>query len=311
LRTIRNATPTAGVAWLTEFLASLTKADLSPKTVMGYRQDLELFRRWFESLRGPEARLETLSTIDLISYRQHLVTVERRKPATINRRLQALRRLCRWAKSRGILDPDPSVEVKTVRVSAPRRPLGLNQSEVHALLRTAGESGHAKRNYALIQSLLQTGLRISEVVSLCIADVTVRARTGAVRVRQGKGRKEREVPLNATARRALGAYLGTREGIKPDTPLFESGRGARLSVRSIQHTITHLARRAKITRIRVSPHTLRHTFAMHYLRQNPGKVVELANLLGHDSLDSTAIYTQPSREDLANDLEKSPLNVYG
>ena len=75
--------------------------------------------------------------------------------------------------------------------------------------------------------------------------------------------------------------------------------------------ISELARRAKITRISVSPHTLRHTFALSYLQHNPGKLVELADLLGHDSLDTTAIYTRPSSESLAQDLERSPLNVYG
>jgi site-specific recombinase XerD len=81
--------------------------------------------------------------------------------------------------------------------------------------------------------------------------------------------------------------------------------------RNIQATLTHLARRAKLHRIRVSAHTLRHTFALTYIRQNPGKLVELASLLGHASLDTTAIYTRPSREELAQDLERSRLNVDG
>ena len=84
-----------------------------------------------------------------------------------------------------------------------------------------------------------------------------------------------------------------------------------MAVRSTQNLIAQLARRAKITRVRVSPHTFRHTFALHYLRQNPGKLVELASLLGHESLDTTALYTRPSIDDLAEDLERSRLNVYG
>lgn len=311
MRKTRKGSPTESADWLREFVTGLSKTDLSPKTVDGYRQDLELFQRWLEGVHGEAVSLEKLSAIDIISYREHLVKAERRKPATINRRLQAIRRLCQWAKRKGILDADPSQEVKTIRVSARRQPLGLKQTEIHALLRVAGESHHANRNYALIQLLLQTGLRISEAASLCIDDLTIRARTGEVRVRQGKGRKEREVPLNATARRAIGDYFTTRDNAGPGAPVFESERCTRMSVRSLQSTITGLARRAKITRLRVSPHTLRHTFALHYLRQNPGKLIELANLLGHESLDATAIYTQPSREELADDLEQSSLNVYG
>ena len=160
----------------------------------------------------------------------------------------------------------------------------------------------------MVQFLLQTGLRISEAAALCMADVKLRERTGSVRVRQGKGR---EVPLNASARRALRTYLEPRGALPPEAPLFLSGRGGPMAVRSIQNLIAQLARRAKITRVRVSPHTLRHTFALHYLRQNPGKLVELASLLGHESLDTTALYTRPSIDDLAEDLERSRLNVYG
>ncbi|HYY29720.1 MAG TPA: tyrosine-type recombinase/integrase [Chthoniobacterales bacterium] len=80
------------------------------------------------------------------------------------------------------------------------------------LLRVAGQSGHglARRNYALVQLMLQAGLRVGEVAALSVADVRIRERSGIVRIRQGKGRKEREVPLNATARRALGLYLEFR-----------------------------------------------------------------------------------------------------
>jgi site-specific recombinase XerD len=75
--------------------------------------------------------------------------------------------------------------------------------------------------------------------------------------------------------------------------------------------IAELARRAEIDRIPVSAHTLRHTFAASYLKTNPGKLVELSGLLGHESLDTTAIYARPSQDDLALDLERSPLNVLG
>jgi integrase/recombinase XerC len=313
LRKIRRTPPTEGEDRLTSFLASLRAEDLSPRTVDGYRLDLLAVSRWYRESRGTELRWEALASTDLISYRQHLASVERLRPATVNRRLQALRRFCHWAQEHKILKADPGEAVKSVRVTQRGRPHGLEEPEVHALLRVAGESGHghARRNYALVQFLLQTGLRISEAAALCFADLKLRERSGSVRVRQGKGRKEREVPLNASARRALRAYLEPRGALRPEAPLFLSGRGGPMAVRSIQNLIAQLARRAKITRVRVSPHTLRHTFALHYLRQNPGKLVELASLLGHESLDTTALYTRPSIDDLAEDLERSRLNVYG
>ncbi|MEW6351463.1 MAG: site-specific integrase [Thermodesulfobacteriota bacterium] len=108
MRPIHARTTSKGVDCLPAFAASLLKADLSPKTVRGYRQDVEAFLRWFERSVSHEHPLSKLSTIDVLAYRQHMVNVERLKPATVNRRLQALRRLCRWANQKGILTSDPS-----------------------------------------------------------------------------------------------------------------------------------------------------------------------------------------------------------
>ena len=200
--------------------------------------------------------------------------------------------------------------MRTVR---DRQPVGLTDIEVHAILRAAGASSHglAARNYAMVQLMLQAGLRIGEVAALQIADITMNDRSGIVRVRHGKGLKAREAPLNATARRALKQHLERRQASAKDAPLFISSRETAMPVRTIQAVITGLARRARVKRVSVSAHTLRHTFALGYLRDNPGKLVELASLLGHESLDTTAIYTRPSRDDLAADLERSHLNVDG
>ena len=159
--------------------------------------------------------------------------------------------------------------------------------------------------------MLQAGLRVGEVAALRVADITLSDRSGMVRIRHGKGLKAREVPLNATARRALKLYLAAHPAPAKEAVLFVSGRDTAMPVRSIQAAITGLARRARLTRIPVSAHTLRHTFALGYLRDNPGKLLELAGLLGHESLDTTAVYTRPSREDLTADLERSHLNVDG
>ncbi len=117
---------------------------------------------------------------------------------------------------------------------------------------------------------------------------------------------------DALASEPYRALLGSRKRRSTDLggeP--KPGTGAALSVRSIQSLISELARRAHITRMAVSAHTLRHTFALGYLQQNPGKLVELATLLGHESLDTTALYALPSEEDLAAEVERSAYNVDG
>lgn len=296
--------------WLTPFLASLVRDDLSPATLRGYRYDLLHFFAWHGTVQDGAFVIGKLTEYDMIAYRQHMVAAGRR-PATVNRRLDALRRLCRWARGTGALVADVAREVRPMRTTRNRQPLGLTDIEVHALLRAAGASSHglAARNYAMVQIILQAGLRVGEVAALRIADITMNDRSGSVRIRHGKGLKAREVPLNATVRRALKQHLETHQTIGNDAALFVSSRETAMPVRTIQAVISSLAHRARLKRLAVSAHTLRHTFALGYLRDNPGKLVDLASLLGHDSLDTTAIYTRPSRDDLAADLERSHLNV--
>jgi site-specific recombinase XerD len=294
------------------FLASLARDDLAPATLRGYRYDLRHFLTWHRTVQDSAFAIERLAEYELIAYRQHMVAAGRR-PATVNRRLDALRRLCRWARGTGVLAANAARDVRPLRTARNRQPVGLTDIEIHALLRAAGASSHglAARNYAIVQLMLQAGLRVSEVAALKVADITTNDRSGSVRIRHGKGLKAREVPLNATVRRALKQNLERRQVPDKDAPLFVSSRETTMPVRTIQAVITSLARRARLKRVAVSAHTLRHTFALGYLRDNPGKLVELASLLGHDSLDTTVIYTRPSCDDLAADLERSHLNVDG
>jgi site-specific recombinase XerD len=306
LREIQPPRPkSAEHPWVAAFLKALGHEDVASVTVRGYRSDLRLFAAWYDG-----QPFEKLTASDLAHFRQYLSREREMKPASVNRKLEALRRFCRWAHTTGKLRTNVAAEIKLARAPRGTRPKGLLASEVQSLLRAAGQSRRtlARRNYAVVQLLLQAGLRVSEAATLRIEDLEIRTRQGNVRIR-GKGEKERHVPLNATARRALQAYLDERGETGAQDPVFLSDTGAALSVRSVQTLISELARRAHLTRIRVSAHTMRHTFALGYLRQNPGKLVELATLLGHESLDTTAIYALPSEEDLAADVERSSYNV--
>lgn len=307
LRSIILDRPILGDALLAVFNRSLGDQDLSPVTARGYLHDLGKFRGWLELGAGAKPRdLRRLTAVDLVNYRQHLLHTERLKAATINRKLQAVKKLFGWALHKGLVKVNIASEVRFVRVAERLCPKGLNEPEIQSLLRAAGQTRHglAKRNYALIELLLETGLRVGEAADLRIGDVDLHDRSGVVRVREGKGRKQREVPLNSGARRALKLYLASREP-QGKEHLFLSERGGQpLSLRTIQATVSDLGRRAKITRFGVSAHSLRHSFALRFLRRHPGKLVELAALLGHESLDTTAVYTRPSAEDLAAAVEE-------
>jgi len=176
-------------AWLQTFLDRLETDDLSAATRRGYRYDLLQFIAWYAGLNGLAPRLARLTEHDLITWRQHMMTQGGLKAASINRRLEAVRRLLRWAEANGTVTRNVALKVKSVCVTRERGPLGLTAEEVHGLLRTAGESTHglARRNYALVQLMLQTGLRVGEVAALRRGDVDLRDRAGTVRVTERQG----------------------------------------------------------------------------------------------------------------------------
>ena len=242
-------------AWLQAFLDRLEADDLSAATRRGYRYDLLQFVAWYTGLIGVAPRLARVTEHDLITWRQHMMTQGGLKAASINRRLEAVRRLLRWAEANGTVARNVALKVKSVRVMRERRPLGLTAAEVHGLLRAAGETSHglARRNYALVQLMLQTGLRVGEVAALRRSDIVLRDRAGTVRVRNGKGLKEREVPLNATARRALRQLLEQEPAAQSEAAVFRSSRGAAMPVRSIQNVIAALVRRAGLTTSESAP----------------------------------------------------------
>lgn len=315
MRPIQTGAPMSidSAALTSRFKKYLTKQDLSERTIKGYLDDLRFFCEWYEEIQNKKIDWLKVVSFDLQTFRQYLVNGKRQKVSSVNRRIQALKRFFDWAHTHGLMAEENPVEhLRFMRRQAPSQPHALTKTEVHNLLRAAGLSSHglSKRNYAILQLMLQSGLRIGEVIKLHYSDIILQARSGTVNVVDGKGRKSREVPLNLTARHALQDYFKQYKKTADD-PVFHSKRQEALSLRSMQAMIHGLALRAKVTRIPVSAHTLRHTFATNYLRANPNQLVELAQLLGHDSLNTTAVYTKSSQAQLAEAVEKSEINIYG
>ena len=313
MRVISAPCPDTDAALLEAFRQHLADRDLAPATVQAYLSDLARLQAWLAWVHEDKAPLLTqVRTVDLAAFRTHLIHEQAHPPATVNRRLQGLRLLFQWLVDCNWMAENPTTHLRFMRKSGTLQPLALRRQEVFALFHAAAASPHrlAPRNVALVQLMLQAGLRGGEVTALTHADLTLKTRAGTVHVRDGKGRKARDVPLNTTVRRALQDYLGTQPEKAAGAPIFLSKRGTSLAVRSVQAVVTRLAQQAGIERIAVSAQTLRHTFARHYLQQHPGKLRELADLLGHESLDTTAVYTKPSQDEIAVDLERSPLNVF-
>lgn len=200
---------------------------------------------------------------------------------------------------------------------------------MNALLHQAQSSRDPERNYAILQVLLQTGIRLSKCIRLTFGDITFGERSGALLVRAGKGNKVRSVPLNSSARDAVAVCVGPRLDIEkvslkavaamwpkprsPQTfdPLFLSQKGGNLTTSAMGQMIAELVKAAgDLVPEETSAHHLRHTFARSYLAQYPGDLVGLATLLGHSSLDTTRLYSQPLTTQLSTRVEHLSLNAY-
>jgi len=314
---------------LKEWRVYLQEQDHSIGTIKKYTQAVSHFLIWYAIEEQTPLTLATITPIALIGYRNTLQHEQRKSISTINLRVSALRAWCGWMTDQGYLATDPAARVKLVGGQEETKREGLSSPQVNALLRQAQLSRESERNYAIIQVLLQTGIRLSECSVLTFADITFSERSGMLRVHKGKGNKIRSVPLNASARAAIALYVAPRLSIeKPSlktvaakwprptsaeaqAPLWLSQKGGPLSTSAMGQMIAELVKEAgNLVPQDTSAHTLRHTFARNYLTQYTDDLVGLATLLGHRSLETTRLYSEPSTDQLAARVEQLKINAY-
>jgi integrase/recombinase XerC len=272
-----------------EFLRYLDlQRGASRHTLRGYATDLAEFRA-FLSREG----IGDLEDADVRAIRAWLVWLHDRKLAksSIARKLATVRSCFRYLARLGRVEFNPARQVTSPRLPT-RLPSFLPKDESKGLLDAETEQSEAGlRDHALLELLYATGLRVAECCGLDLDDVD--RRRGAVRV-MGKGGKERMVPAGDAALGALDAWLSVRgEGTGA---LFTNSRGGRLGTRSVHRIVKRRARAAGIAR-RVTPHTLRHTFATHMLGEGADLRL-IQELLGHSRLTTTQRYTHVSPEHL-------------
>lgn len=288
---------------LNNFKEKMIAEDISDNTLKNYVSDIKIFYRWYREIDFSE-NVEKVTHYHLTAYKDYLIHNQRKRASSINRTIQSLRNFFRFMTVQKRIKKDPSEKVKFLRRIKRTQPKALTKNDIHKLLSVTSHSSHGtkQRNYAIIQLLLHTGIRVGEIVNLEIRDLTLYDRSGEIRVVNAKGGKERTIPLNSSARKALRNYLEGRN-LEEGGAVFFSKQNKKMTVRAVQKVINNLAGKSGIENM--SPHTLRHTFAINYLRSNPECLVELSALLGHESLDTTSIYTTASKERLANTVENA------
>lgn len=285
--------------WIDEFISYVRlEKGLSDNTVAAYRRDLQTWRAFCIERRVDPAKIEPAQVTAFLE-RLRAGKAPARKPlspATVARHIVSVRALYRFLVREGKLDNDP-----TSTLGIPKQPRSLPKAipleDVERLLDLTSEDLLGRRDRAIIEVLYGTGLRISELAALDVDDVDVEQ--GSVRVRAGKGNKARILPLGRAARAAVGAYLTrsrpevakklARGPASHRSAMFLNARGGRLSRQGCWKILKGYARAAGLE-AKVSPHTLRHSFATHMLDAGADiRVVQ--ELLGHASLATTQVYT--------------------
>jgi len=274
-----------------------TERNVSNHTVAAYRSDLTQFAAFLGGDREAPAPEE----IDHLTIRRYLAQLHKgHSKSSIGRKLSAIRALFRYLLRVGRVEKNPAELVSTPKKEK-RLPFHLNIDQVTALVETPGGTTELPlRDRAVLETLYSCGIRVSELTAMNVGDLDLDG--GLARV-MGKGGKERIVPVGACARRALVAYLEERGNPAAGEPLILNARGGRLTRRSIGRIVdAHMLLIA--TMRKVSPHTLRHTFATHLL-EGGADLRAIQELLGHASLSTTQKYTHVSIDRLMEVYDKA------
>jgi integrase/recombinase XerD len=283
--------------WVDEFMSYIQfEKGLASNTVQSYRRDLVMWMT-FCGLEGVDAAAP--ADEDVTSFMGALrggaaPATKPMAPSSVARALVSIKSFYRFLVREGRVERDP-----TAKVGSPTRPRAVPKAialeDVEHLLEMPDTSPLGLRDKAILETLYGSGLRISELVGLDVDDLDLDG--GTLLVRSGKGSKARRVPVGRQARGALAAYLtrvrpdllqGGSKGRAP-AAVFLNARGGRLSRQACWKLLKRYAHAAELGE-RVSPHTLRHSFATHMLDAG-ADIREVKELLGHASLTTTQVYT--------------------
>ena len=312
---------------LKSFLAYLKlNRHVSPHTLRAYETDVTQYLAWVAGDTGKKVSALEAVDLDMTSARSHLAELNKAGKArsSVARKLSALKTFVRYLRHEDLIDHDP-----TAMAVAPRRdqtiPVFLSEQEITRLIETPNTGDPlGRRDRAILELFYASGLRLSELVAVDMEDLNLSGRM--VRV-MGKGRKERLLPFNQSAANAIRAWMKDRGAMlasqksevrrqkseggsrkakgktKSEDPLFVNYRGTRLTDRSVDRLLRKYVAQCS-TRMGISPHALRHSFATHLL-QRGADLRAIQELLGHAALSTTQRYTHVNAAQLIEVYRKS------
>lgn len=308
---------------------SVTILNKSPNSIKEYNYDLSMFLKYIsmhfkltdeKELKNvdvsnfPVSSLKKITLNDIHAFVSYLAVDLRAKPATRARKISSIRIFFKYLTSKAhILSENPAQDLETPK-QGKRMPKYLSLEESRKLLDVADneDNRNHERDYAITTLFLNCGLRLSELVGINIPDIEFdECRMTVI----GKGNKERTIYLNKACMKAISEYLNNarpRENIKADSKnaLFLSERRERISRRTVQLIIEKALRASGLDTQRYSVHKLRHTAATLMYQYGQVDIRALQELLGHESISTTEIYTHVSNDQVRNAVESNPLANY-
>lgn len=228
--------------------------------------------------------------------------------ATMARKIATLRSFHKWMEKRGLVSTNPMLMIRTPK-QAKRLPKAITVDQVERLLSAPDDRELlGARDRAILETLYSTGIRVSEVVGINRCDIND---SGEAVIIRGKGKRERIIPLGSHALQALRHYVRMLDSelqtaglvAEPDSPLFVNKHGTRLSSRSVRRKVSKYLAQVGLDPD-ISPHTIRHSFATHLL-DNGADLRSVQELLGHQSLSSTQVYTHLTNQRLRDSYDKA------
>jgi len=285
--------PSAAKSLLSEtiqsFLLERRIAGATAATIATYRDQLTPFQRWCEG------RDVDLGLVDTDHLRSYLSDRQRISSSALYEGARRLKTFFKWCHQEQVCD-DHAARIRMPKQERKVIP-ALTVPQVRALLAVcAKDSFVGRRDEALLRLLIDGGLRISEALGLSEADINLS--DGRVFVRYDKGQKQRIVPIGPRTQRSLARYVGVRSQLRAVAgALFIGTNGKCLSRRHLEQHLSRIAERAGIEGVRVTPHVLRHTCALWFLRRG-GDAFSLQALLGHSSLEMTKRYVAMTQADV-------------
>ena len=284
--------------YLNVFVDYLNKSDKSSGTISTYTANIKGFIKYYVESYSEEFIPENVIMMDLKDYRNYLLNIKRQKASTINNKIAALKEYFFFLQSNGIIKDNPAENLKKIRTNKPTAPKSFSDTEFKKIKRYVYRS--QKELWIVVFELLsKTGVRVSELINIRLADITINERSGNLRV-IGKNQKERNIPLHLDVRKTITAYMEVRDRMSISSDYLLISERKRPFTRS--GIFKMLKRWENDTNIKIHPHIFRHHFAIQVLNTPNADINTVQYLLGHESIESSAIYLKVRQEDLEKSI---------